>query len=45
MLAPLVIVIQPTLLTAVHAQLDPVITEMLVFAPVDATETVVGETL
>jgi hypothetical protein len=44
MLAPLVIVIQPTVLTAVHAQLDPVITVMLPTPPVDGTEMFVGET-
>ena len=41
--APLVIVIQAALLVAVHAQLEPVVTEMLAFNPVDAAETVVGE--
>ena len=43
--APLVIVIQETLLTAVQAQLDPVVTEMLAFNPVDVADTVVGETV
>ena len=44
MLAPLVMVIQLTELTAVHAQLEPVITVMLPTLPVDGTEIVVGET-
>jgi hypothetical protein len=44
MLAPLVIVIQLTELTAVQAQLEPVITVMLPILPVDGTETVVGDT-
>ena len=43
--APLVIEIQLSLLTAVQAQLDPVVTEMLAFNPVDAADTVVGETV
>jgi hypothetical protein len=43
--APLVIAIQPALLTAVHAQLDPVVTDTLALSPVDVAETLVGETL
>jgi hypothetical protein len=42
---PLVIVIQGTELTGVHAQLEPVTTEMLLLSPVDSAETVVGDTL
>jgi hypothetical protein len=37
-------VIQPTELTADHAQLEPVMIEMLLLLPVDGTETVVGDT-
>jgi hypothetical protein len=44
MLAPPVIVIQLTELTAVQAQLEPVITVMLPRLPVDGTETAVGDT-
>jgi hypothetical protein len=44
MLEPLVIVIQAAELVAVHAQLEPVITVMLLFAPVDGAETFVGDT-
>ena len=44
-LALLVMVIQLTPLVAVHGQLDPVMTEMLLLLPVDATETVIGDTL
>jgi hypothetical protein len=40
-----VIVIQLTELTAVHAQLDPVMIEMLPRLPVDAADTLVGDTL
>jgi hypothetical protein len=40
-----VIVIQLTELVAVQAQLEPVTTEMLWLAPVDDTETLVGDTL
>jgi hypothetical protein len=39
-----VIVIQLTLLVAVHAQLDPVMTEMLLLLPADGTDTFVGDT-
>lgn len=42
---PLVIVIQLTWLVPVHAQLDPVITEMLLLAPVDGTDTLSGDTV
>jgi hypothetical protein len=42
---PLVIVIQGTVLTGVHAQLEPVVTPMLLLSPVDSAETVVGDTL
>jgi hypothetical protein len=45
MLEPAVIVIHETLLVAVHAQLDPVVTAMLLLLPVDGTETFVGDTL
>jgi hypothetical protein len=45
MLAPLVIVIQLTELTAVHAQLEPVVTAMLELVPVEGTDTLVGDTL
>ena len=43
--APLVIVIQAALLTAVHAQLDPVVTETLPLVPVEGAFTAVGATL
>ena len=43
--APLVTVIQATLLTAVHWQLDPVVTEILPFVPVDGALTVSGATV
>ena len=42
---PLVIVIQGTVLTGVHAQELPVITEMLLLSPVDTADTVEGDTL
>jgi hypothetical protein len=42
---PLVTVIQATVLAGVHAQLEPVITEMLLLSPVDGADTVVGDTL
>jgi hypothetical protein len=42
---PLVIVIQATILVGVHAQLEPVVTPMLLLSPVDGAETVVGDTL
>jgi hypothetical protein len=42
---PLVIVIQATVLAGVHAQLDPVTTEMLLLSPADDADTVVGDTL
>jgi hypothetical protein len=45
MLEPAVIVIHETLLVAVHAQLDPVTTEMLALVPVDGAEAVVGLTV
>jgi hypothetical protein len=45
MLDPAVIVIHATLLVAVHAQLEPVVTVMLLLLPVDGTETFVGDTL
>ena len=45
MLPPLVIVIQLTELTAVHAQLEPVVTAMLAFVPVAGAEALVGDTL
>ena len=38
-------VIQLTLLTDVHGQLDPVVTVMLLLLPVDGTDTLVGDTL
>ena len=43
--APLVIVTHATLLTAVHAQLEPVVTAMLLLLPVDGTSTVVADRL
>ena len=43
--APAVIVIQLALLTAVHAQLEPVVTATLPFVPVDGAFTDVGDTL
>jgi hypothetical protein len=43
-LALLVIVIQLTELVAVHAQLDPVTMETLPLRPLDAAETLVGDT-
>jgi hypothetical protein len=42
---PLVIVIQGTVLTGVHAQLEPVTTEILLLSPADDADTVVGDTL
>jgi hypothetical protein len=45
MLDPAVIVIQETLLVAVHAQLEPVTTEMLALVPVDGAEALVGVTV
>ena len=42
---PLVTVIQATELVAVHAQLEPVVTEMVLLSPVDGAETVVGVTV
>jgi hypothetical protein len=44
-LAPAVMVIHEALLVAVHAQLEPVVTAMLLLLPVDGTETFVGDTL
>ena len=41
----LVIVIQATVLTGVHAQLEPVVTPMLLLRPVDSAETDMGDTL
>ena len=43
--APLVIVIQLALLTAVHAQLEPVVTAMLPVVPVEGAFTNTGETV
>ena len=43
--APAVTVIHATLLTDVHAQLEPVVTAMLALLPVDGADTVVGDTL
>jgi hypothetical protein len=40
-----VIVIHATELTDVHAQLEPVTTEMLPLLPVEGTDTLVGDTL
>jgi hypothetical protein len=45
MVAPLVIVIQAALLVAVHAQLEPVVTDTLAFVPVDGAFTAVGDTV
>jgi hypothetical protein len=42
---PLVIVIHATVLAGVHAQLEPVVTAMLLLSPVDSAETLVGDTL
>jgi hypothetical protein len=42
---PLVIVIQGTVLAGVHAQLEPVVTPMLLLSPVDGAETLVGDAL
>jgi hypothetical protein len=42
---PLVIVIQATVLAGVHAQLEPVTTEILLLSPADVADTVVGDTL
>ena len=44
-MAPLVSVIQVTVLAGVHAQLEPVVTEMGPLSPVDGAETVVGVTV
>jgi hypothetical protein len=41
----LVIVIQGTELTGVHAQFEPVVTPMLLLSPVDGAETLAGDTL
>ena len=43
--APLVIVIHAALLVAVHAQLDPVVTDTLPLVPVDGAFTRMGETV
>ena len=43
--APLVIVIHATLLTAVHAQLEPVVTDTLALRPVEAALTESGDTV
>ena len=43
--APLVIVIQLTALVAVHAQLEPVVTDTLALNPLDDADTVVGDTV
>jgi hypothetical protein len=40
-----VIVIQLTVLVAVHAQLEPVVTAMLPLLPVEGTDALVGDTL
>ena len=45
MLAPAVTVIQLTLLTDVHAQLDPVMTEIVPPPPVEGIEALVGDTV
>jgi hypothetical protein len=45
MLAPAVTVIQLTLLTDVHAQLDPVVTAILPPPPVEGIDALVGDTL
>ena len=42
---PLVMVIQATALVAVHAQLEPVVTPMLLLSPVEGADTLVGDTL
>jgi hypothetical protein len=42
---PLVMVIQGTVLAGVHAQPEPVTTEMLLLSPVDNADTVAGDTL
>jgi hypothetical protein len=42
---PLVTVIQPTELVAVHAQELPVVTAILLLRPVDGAETLVGDAL
>ena len=42
---PLVIMIQGTVLAGVPAQLEPVVTEMLLLSPVEGADTVVGDTL
>jgi len=41
----LVTVIQPTLLTAVHVQLVPVVTDKALVCPIDGTVTLVGVTV
>ena len=41
----LVIVIQATVLTGVHPQLEPVVTPMLLLRPVDNADTDMGDTL
>ena len=43
--APLVMVIQLALLVAVHGQLDPVVTAMLLLLPVDGTSMAAAERL
>jgi hypothetical protein len=43
--APLVTVIQLALLVEVHAQLEPVVTAMLLLLPVDGTDTLVVDRL
>jgi hypothetical protein len=45
MLSPAVTVIHVTLLTDVHAQLDPVVTAMLPPPPVEGIDALVGDTL
>jgi hypothetical protein len=41
----LVIVIQASAVVGVHAQLEPVVTAILLLSPVDSAETLVGDTL
>jgi hypothetical protein len=45
MLPPLVMVIQLTVLVAVQAQLEPVVTAMLALVPVEGADALVGDTL
>jgi hypothetical protein len=41
----LVIVIQASAVVGVHAQLEPVVTAILLLRPVDGADTLVGDTL